>query len=267
MNQLMVRSISGAIFVLLMVLAIFSSVYTAGLMFVLLTAGALHEYYRLYALKSALWPLLGGIVLFSLGALVIYGELPLRFAWIALIFPVIILATDLSRKRKSPAANTIITSWIYIIPAFLMGLYMVADSADEGAKIMLSFFILLWSNDSGAYLWGKLLGKHKLYPAVSPGKTWEGCVGGGITAIIAAIIISQYFIETYTLTDWIVAAVLTAIFATLGDLYESLLKRSAGVKDSGKIMPGHGGVLDRFDGYLFALPVVFVYFYALSPLF
>ncbi|MDE6722404.1 MAG: phosphatidate cytidylyltransferase [Bacteroidaceae bacterium] len=133
----------------------------------------------------------------------------------------------------------------------------------------LSLFIFLWSNDTGAYLFGSRLGKHRLFPRISPKKSWEGSIGGGLTAIAASQVIASFipFAETLTpLTShllWAGLALLTVIVGTWGDLVESLLKRRLGIKDSGNILPGHGGMLDRFDSALLAIPAAVVYVYTI----
>jgi phosphatidate cytidylyltransferase len=116
----------------------------------------------------------------------------------------------------------------------------------------------MWSNDSGAYIVGSLLGKHKLFERISPKKTWEGFIGGALFTLLAAWIISK-FLHELSLIHWLVVGTITFTCGTFGDLIESQLKRSANMKDSGKILPGHGGILDRFDSILFSAPIVFVY--------
>ncbi len=127
------------------------------------------------------------------------------------------------------------------------------------ASILLGFFILVWSNDSGAYLVGVSIGKHKLFERISPKKTWEGFIGGIVFTIIAAIIIFN-ITGIASLYVWVAAGLVVSIFGTIGDLVESMLKRNVGMKDSGAILPGHGGILDRFDAVLFAAPMVFALF-------
>ena len=133
----------------------------------------------------------------------------------------------------------------------------------------LSLFIFLWSSDTGAYVFGSWLGKHKLFPRISPGKSWEGSIGGCITAIVASQVIASFipFAETVTsLTSrllWAGLALLTVVIGTWGDLVESLLKRRLGIKDSGNILPGHGGMLDRFDSSLLAIPAAVVYIHTI----
>ena len=131
----------------------------------------------------------------------------------------------------------------------------------------LSLFIFLWVNDTGAYCCGSLFGKHKLFARVSPGKTWEGSIGGAVFVIIAAAIIGWLVGDMeggYSIPVWIGLGLVVVVFGTLGDLVESLFKRTLGIKDSGNILPGHGGMLDRFDSSLMAIPAAVIYFYTLS---
>lgn len=133
----------------------------------------------------------------------------------------------------------------------------------------LALFIFLWASDSGAYLFGSWLGKHRLFPRISPHKSWEGSIGGGITAIAASQVIAHFipFAAILTTTQshllWAGLAVVVVIFGTWGDLVESLLKRKLGIKDSGNILPGHGGMLDRFDSSLVAIPAAVIYIYTI----
>ncbi|GAB6950984.1 phosphatidate cytidylyltransferase [Hoylesella timonensis 4401737 = DSM 22865 = JCM 15640] len=135
----------------------------------------------------------------------------------------------------------------------------------------LSTFIFLWANDTGAYCTGSLFGKHKLFPRISPAKSWEGSIGGGILVLIVASVI--YYIESQgenlsglNLIEWLGLGLVVVVFGTWGDLVESLLKRTLGIKDSGYILPGHGGILDRLDSSLMAIPASVVYLYTLTLL-
>ena len=131
----------------------------------------------------------------------------------------------------------------------------------------LSIFIFLWTNDSGAYCCGSLLGRHKLFPRVSPGKSWEGSVGGGLLVLAVAAAIAVFACDDnggtgmVELLRWMGLGLVVVVFGTLGDLVESLFKRTIGIKDSGNILPGHGGMLDRFDSTLMAVPAAVVYLY------
>ena len=133
----------------------------------------------------------------------------------------------------------------------------------------LSIFIFLWVNDSGAYCSGSLFGKHKLFPRISPGKTWEGSIGGGILVLLAAFLI--WFLESkgdnysnLNLVEWLGLGLTVVFFGTWGDLVESLFKRTLGIKDSGNLLPGHGGMLDRFDSSLMAIPAAVIYLYTIT---
>ncbi|UTX47571.1 phosphatidate cytidylyltransferase [Chryseobacterium sp. MA9] len=142
--------------------------------------------------------------------------------------------------------------------SFALGLPKFSSYNDSFSLEVLFLFILIWSSDTFAYLVGKFLGKHKMAPKISPKKTWEGYAGGVVLTLVLS-----YFIEHYQPElrgNWMVVGFLVAAFAPLGDLVESQLKRNFGVKDSGNIIPGHGGVLDRLDSFIICVPVVYLYF-------
>ncbi|MFH2004311.1 MAG: phosphatidate cytidylyltransferase [Bacteroidota bacterium] len=128
-----------------------------------------------------------------------------------------------------------------------------------GGYTIITIFATIWICDTAAYFGGKFLGKHKLFERVSPNKTWEGAIAGFLFAIVAAVAAKYFLLEYFTLQDAIVLGVIVGIFGQLGDLVESLLKRDAGIKDSSSLIPGHGGVLDRFDSLLFVSPVFYLY--------
>ena len=126
----------------------------------------------------------------------------------------------------------------------------------------MAVFIFLWTSDTGAYCFGSLFGKHRLFERISPKKSWEGSIGGTFVSLLAALIV-WYFDRSLNIPQWLGFALVVVIFGTWGDLVESLLKRQLGIKDSGNILPGHGGLLDRFDSSLLALPAVVIYLYTL----
>lgn len=133
----------------------------------------------------------------------------------------------------------------------------------------LSIFIFLWTNDTGAYCTGSLFGKHKLFPRVSPAKSWEGSVGGGVLVLVVAAVIGYLAnngadAHTLNIYQWVGLGLTVCVFGTWGDLVESLFKRTLGIKDSGNILPGHGGMLDRFDSSLMAIPAAVVYLYTIT---
>ena len=123
---------------------------------------------------------------------------------------------------------------------------------------IIGMVLLIWTNDTFAYLTGAQFGKHKLLPEVSPKKSWEGFIGGAVMTLVVAWLLSMW-LTTLTLRDWIALALIASIIGTIGDLFESMIKRNLGIKDTGNIMPGHGGFLDRFDAFIFCIPFLFAY--------
>ena len=150
----------------------------------------------------------------------------------------------------------------YIILPFLLITKIPFGKVGYNPKIIISIFILIWTNDTFAYIVGKSIGKRKLFEKVSPKKTIEGFVGGVLFAVLVSYIISKYYIEIVESNTfiWIITALIVSVFGTIGDLIESKFKRIAGVKDSGRIMPGHGGILDRLDSVIFATPIIFLFY-------
>jgi phosphatidate cytidylyltransferase len=149
------------------------------------------------------------------------------------------------------------------------------DGVQYNFLLPLSIFVFLWMNDTGAYCTGSLLGRHKLFPRVSPGKSWEGSIGGAVIVVLVSLLISwvdmSHLLAVFgaketglSLLEWVGLGLVVVVFGTLGDLVESLFKRTLGIKDSGNILPGHGGILDRFDSSLMAIPASVVYIYTLT---
>jgi len=183
-----------------------------------------------------------------------------------------LLIAELYLKHPDPIQDWAYTmlSQMYIALPFSMLNVLAFTATNNGVVtfntlLPLSIFVFLWVNDSGAYCVGSLLGRHKLFPRISPGKSWEGSVGGAVFVLAAAYAIS-YFLDDrmLTLPQWLGLGLVVVIFGTWGDLIESLFKRTLGIKDSGTILPGHGGMLDRFDSSLLAIPAAVVYLYTLS---
>lgn len=193
-----------------------------------------------------------------------------------LITIVYLMVAELYLKQPDPVNDWAYTmmSQLYIALPFSMINVLAFRSAGSDIAytylIPLSVFFFLWVNDAGAYICGSLLGKHKLFPRISPGKSWEGSIGGGILVMIVAVIIwhlsEQYDVNDLQLSalQWAGLGLVVVVFGTWGDLVESLFKRTIGIKDSGHILPGHGGMLDRFDSTLMAFPAAVVYLYTLA---
>ena len=189
-----------------------------------------------------------------------------------LITIIYLLIAELYLKQDDPVQDWAYTmlSQMYIALPFSM-LNVLAFTTDSSSVVVfntllpLSVFVFLWMNDTGAYCVGSLIGRHKLFPRISPGKSWEGSIGGAVVVLAVAAAISIYIDDVMlTLPQWLGLGLVVVVFGTWGDLVESLFKRTLGIKDSGNILPGHGGMLDRFDSSLLAIPAAVVYLYTLS---
>ena len=190
-----------------------------------------------------------------------------------LVTIVYLLVAELYLKQKDPIQDWAYTmlAQMYIALPFSLINVLAFNTTSEGfvafnTLLPLSIFVFLWVNDSGAYCVGSLIGRHKLFPRISPGKSWEGSIGGAVFVLAAAYAIS-YFLDTdqmLAMPVWLGLGLVVVIFGTWGDLVESLFKRTLGIKDSGNILPGHGGMLDRFDSSLLAIPAAVIYLYTVS---
>ena len=201
-----------------------------------------------------------GLALFLSFAFFQIDWLSAKYLLMSVPFITVIFLWELYRKAENPFMNIAYTFFgvIFAVLPFLFFFSLGFLDGSYNYHYPLGFLILLWSSDTGAYLIGRSFGKTKLFERHSPKKTWEGFFGGMGLSILAAFILSQFFqgIEAW---QWIISAVIIAAFGTYGDLSESMLKRSYQIKDSGTILPGHGGLLDRFDGLLLAAPLVYVF--------
>lgn len=210
--------------------------------------------------------LMSGFILFMLIHLVQEKFAPTSYlSLIFLIFLYISIKTLITRPDNaiSKISEFFFGLMYVVLPFALMTGFYQDETASKRPELLIGFFIILWFNDVFAYLVGSAFGKTKLYEKVSPKKTWEGTIGGVILSMLSAYFLSTVFLS-FNLTNWLVIGFLISIFATLGDLAESMFKRQAYLKDSGNLMPGHGGVLDRFDGLLFAAPAIYVYLTMIS---
>ena len=186
-------------------------------------------------------------------------------AKLLLIFPALLFlffVIELFAHSKAPFLNVAINilGVVYLcLPFSLLHFVSIREDGYQ-CKIVFAILFLIWTNDSFAYFAGVTMGKHKMLPRISPGKTWEGIAGGIVGAMVAAIIMHYTFeLHFLRLADWIWLSIIISMASTLGDLAESMLKRSLHIKDSGKLLPGHGGVLDRFDAFYFAVPFAALY--------
>ncbi|MCH3924522.1 MAG: phosphatidate cytidylyltransferase [Bacteroidales bacterium] len=179
----------------------------------------------------------------------------------AIVFlSVLTFIVELFKKTKTAFTNISYTFMgvIYVVVPLALTYPILETNGDFSPMILMSVFIFAWCNDTFAYLSGMKFGKHKLFERISPKKTWEGSIGGLIAVIIATIIVS-YFSKALPWYDFLAFGIITSVVGTFGDLVESMFKRQIGVKDSGNILPGHGGILDRFDILLIDLPIIYIY--------
>lgn len=260
MNDILLRSLTGGIFVATVIFSIWYGPYTTVGLFTVLLALSLMEFYRFFKkheIISVRWyfPTVINLVIYGLTVGFMLELLPLPF--IALTFPLlfILMLTELWRKQKHPMLNLGIHSLasLYLVVPFAV-MSQLSFISDDEQPLLVCMFLLIWTNDTFAYLSGRFLGRTKLFERISPKKTWEGTIGGAVFTIALAWITGTYIDPQSGIGFWIPAALIIAPCAILGDLLESLFKRSLQVKDSGKIMPGHGGILDRFDAALFTAP-------------
>lgn len=258
MKELLVRTLSGAVLVALIIVCIMVSPWTCAALGLLIVAVGTFEMSRLQHIDNLRQIVFGELlavgtyVLVALGALNVmpYSGLMLILPMLPFLFALFSTTTDF----KSIAAFTFGSIAYLSMPCVLM----VWMHELFSPKMLLLVFVLLWANDTFAYLTGKLLGKHKLFPRISPGKTIEGSFGGLLFTMVGVMVFS-YYADWLTMKASVGMGLIAVVFGTLGDLCESMMKRQAGVKDSGRLIPGHGGILDRFDSVLFAVPFVFVY--------
>ncbi len=266
MSELFTRALTGAAYVALTLGAAWAGPLPTTLLFLPVCAIAAHEFHRLYWRADegplTLWSVLLGTTVYStvaLGALV-QGWEPGYAVGMSLLLLLIGIAMSLRRGANAPAEE--FGGQLLLVSYIALPFALLPHMLDQGPHVLAGIFLLLWTNDTGAYLVGRSIGRTKLLPAVSPKKTIEGLLGGIVLTLAVAWGLSQVWTEL-PLKDWLVCGLLESVTATLGDLLESAFKRARGVKDSGKVLPGHGGILDRFDGFLLSSPAVFVYLHHL----
>lgn len=262
------RSLTGIAFAAILLAGILINQFVFAAVFAGFLLLTLFEFYRISVNigyePSTKIGLICGFLLFVIFFLAASQVIPQKFIFLAILIPLFTLLPDLFDSRKNGYKNSMITiaGIIYIaLPFSLLNFLIIpvnTGNAEFYPWILTGVFLIIWMYDSMAYVFGSLMGRHKICERISPKKSWEGLIGGAVFAIIMGILNSVIFHEL-SLASWIVIAILIVAFGTSGDFFESKLKREAGVKDSGTILPGHGGMLDRFDTVLFAAPVIFVW--------
>lgn len=266
MNESLKRLLSGVVYVALLLIATSYSLASFYILFGVFMLIAIYEFCQLVKLNVIL-PLLFGAATYTLATyskkqylpdsdhindgLLLLATLFVSVKCLHLLF--------ISKKEKIDKLSKYIYVIGYVIFPFILISKIPFGKYGHNPQIIISIFILIWTNDTFAYIVGKSIGKHKLFEKISPKKTIEGFIGGIVFSVIAGILISKYYIGGSILI-WTISPVIISIFSTLGDLIESKFKRIAAVKDSGKIMPGHGGILDRLDSIIFVAPFVYLFY-------
>ncbi len=283
MNNFIVRTITGILFVAVVVCS-FLRPQAMVLLFALITGLTIWEFTGLVNERekvtvNRLISTVAGVYFFFAVAGFSSDLTPSAVFIPYLVSIIYLMVAELYLKNEDPIHDWAYTmmAQLYIALPFSLLNTLAFHLTPQGlvtydAVLPLSVFVFLWMNDTGAYLCGSLLGKHKLFPRISPGKSWEGSIGGGILVIAVAVLV-WYLTEQYQLNqlglsalEWAGLGLTVVFFGTWGDLVESLFKRTLGIKDSGNILPGHGGMLDRFDSSLLAIPAAVVYLYTIMLL-
>lgn len=280
-KNLITRSITGILFVAIMVTSFLQS-FNMIVVFALITGLATWEFTGLvneykHVNVNRLITTVAGVYFFFAVAGVNSGAIQTNAVFVPYLLTIIYLFISGLYTKSGDSVNdwayTMLSQMYIALPLSTINVIAFRQAAD-GLNyyyylLPLSIFIFLWTNDTGAYCTGSLFGKHKLFPRISPAKSWEGSIGGGLLVLIVASI--MYYIESQgenlsglNLIEWLGLGLVVVVFGTLGDLVESLLKRTLDIKDSGNILPGHGGILDRFDSSLMAIPASVVYLYSLT---
>lgn len=280
MRNFIVRAITGILFVAVLVCS-FLRPQTMVMLFALITGLTIWEFTGLVndrekvTVNRLISTVAGVYFFFAMAGFT--SELTPSSVFIPYLVSIIyLMVAELYLKNEDPIHDWAYTmmAQLYIALPFSLLSTLAFHATPQGlvaydAVLPLSVFVFLWMNDTGAYICGSLLGKHKLFPRISPGKSWEGSIGGGILVIAVAVLVwwltDQYQLNQLGLTaiEWAGLGLTVVVFGTWGDLVESLFKRTLGIKDSGNILPGHGGMLDRFDSSLLAIPAAVVYLYTI----
>lgn len=275
-NNFIKRTITGALFAATLVGCILYDPLSFGALFIIISALTIREFGQLIDKAEGVSinktiTMLGGAYLFLsfMGFCIDAADAKIFIPYLLLLLYLMI--SELYLKKEHPVLNWAYSmmSQLYIaLPFALLNILAfqndpATNSVSYNPIVPLSIFIFIWLNDSGAYCVGSLIGKHRLFERISPKKSWEGSIGGGVLAIISSFIMAHFF-PFMPLIEWAGLALIVIVFGTWGDLTESLFKRQLKVKDSGNFLPGHGGLLDRFDSALMAIPASVIYLYVLT---
>lgn len=270
MNSLIQRALTGLGYAVVLIAGLVIHPVIFAVVYLGLMVLSLVEYYRMVNLAGGNPQYVNGIatgVVFFVSLFgFAYGLWPLYVSLLAVVMLFSTFVIELYRNQPKPLSNIAFTllGFFYIgLPMGLLNLLVFHGLPYENTYypyILLGVTIIIWVYDSGAYLFGTAFGKHRLFERISPKKSWEGVIGGGVTALLCGVLMAHFF-QMVDLLNWLIISLIIVVFGTFGDLIESMLKRSFNMKDSGKFLPGHGGILDRLDSFLFAVPFVVVWLY------
>ena len=267
MRNIIVRGLTGIVFIAVIICPLLWSVDITTMVFTAFLFLGIFEFYTLFKGHSKIDVSVGmgvglSVIITGLAIASIYNWIRSDIFFLAFIPLIFIgLVSEIWRKKKEPILNSAILVFglMYVVLPFLLLISMHKQlelHRIDGIPLALGMFLLIWTNDTFAYLSGRAFGKTKLIERISPNKTWEGTIGGIIITLIVGAVLGYYNDD---FGFWIPAAAIIAPCAIIGDLFESVLKRNLGIKDSGNILPGHGGILDRFDATLMAVPFFFLW--------
>ena len=270
MNTTLKRAISGAVYVLLLVGATLYSPYSFLLLFGILLLFSVVEFCKLVQLKPFLPLILAtfGFILFNLNNTIKTNEILLLISTLVVSVKSLLFLFEKETKYINTASKYVFLIGYLIVHIIIFTKIQFLNADDQfinihtinyNPKVIISILVIIWMNDTFAYLVGISIGKNKLFEKISPKKTIEGFVGGIFFSMITGIILATYYLYQ-SIIQWIILALIIGVFGTLGDLIESKFKRNAGVKDSGTIMPGHGGFLDRLDSIIFVAPFIYLFY-------
>lgn len=280
-KNFIVRTITGTLFVAIMV-AGFLNPRAMVFLFAIITGLSMWEYTGLVngiddVRVNRFISTVAGVYLFLAVAAWRMGVVANFIIVVPYLLTIVYLfVSGLFTCNKNPVADwayTMLGQMYVALPLSMINILAFEVDGQWGVSfdplLPLSIFIFLWTNDSGAYCCGSLLGKHKLFPRVSPGKSWEGSIGGCVLVLAVAALIGWWansgeMSHQLSIAAWMGLGLVVVVFGTLGDLVESLFKRTLGIKDSGNLLPGHGGMLDRFDSSIMAIPAAVIYLYSLT---
>ncbi|TGX99169.1 phosphatidate cytidylyltransferase [Bacteroides muris (ex Afrizal et al. 2022)] len=276
-NNFIQRAVTGVLFVIVLVGCILYSPLSFGILFTIISALSVHEFAQLVnrsgevSINKTITALGGAYLFLALMSFCTQQSVGARIFLPYLGLLLYMMITELYLKKKNPTGNWAYSmlSQLYVALPFALLNVLAFQYSTETSSVTynpilpLSIFVFIWLSDTGAYCTGSLIGRHRLFERISPKKSWEGSIGGGIFSIASSFVFA-YFFSFMLWWQWVGLAIVVVIFGTWGDLTESLMKRQLGIKDSGNILPGHGGMLDRFDSALMAIPAAVVYLYALT---